>query len=82
VIGSATVVCVLRYKLCSACQIAIAGKPAPTGIRLIIDSVFNPITVGAGLPAMASSPTPQIYLVGLTVTGALPAFICSSNGAH
>ncbi|VVN91137.1 hypothetical protein PS718_01898 [Pseudomonas fluorescens] len=22
------------------------------------------------------------YLVGLTVTGALPAFICSSNGAH
>jgi hypothetical protein len=34
------------------------------------------------LLAMTLLQTLKIYFVGLTVTGALPAFICCSNGAH
>ncbi|CAI8739886.1 hypothetical protein EMIT0215P_130092 [Pseudomonas serboccidentalis] len=34
------------------------------------------------LLAMAFLQALKTYLVGLTVTGALPAFICCNKGAH
>ena len=60
---------------CCGCQTAIASKLAPTLF------LHTQIIVGASLLAMGPLKTPN-HLPGLTVTGALPDFICSSNGAH